>query len=119
MASKGMLRDRARGMRKQPSTAERVIWDVVRNRKLGAKFRRQLPMDRYIVDFACIEAKLAIEVDGRSHDVEAQRAYDDTRLTRLSELGWRVLVVRDDDVLRDVSGVVKRIVAALRAGPSP
>lgn len=119
MASKGILRDRARGMRKQPSMAERAIWRVVRNRQLGAKFRRQLPIDRYIVDFACIEAKLVIEVDGRSHDVEAQRAYDETRLTQLNELGWRVLVVRDDDVLRDVLAVVEPIASALRAGPSP
>jgi len=107
-------------MRKQPSQAERVVWDIVRDRRvLGFKFRRQHPVDNYIADFACVEARLTIEIDGRSHDVEAQRVRDDARTKRLGELGWRILVARDDDVLRDASVMSERIAAALRDSPSP
>jgi very-short-patch-repair endonuclease len=106
-------------MRKQPSRAERVVWDLVRDRKLAAKFRRQHPVDNYIADFACIDAKLIVEVDGRSHDVSEQQDYDAQRGRRLRELGWRILVVRDDDVLRDASAVMELIRSALRATPSP
>ena len=120
VASKGVLRDRARGMRKQPSQAERIVWDIVRDRRvLGAKFRRQHPIASYIADFACIDARLIVEVDGRSHDTEDQRQRDDTRAKRLSELGWRILVVRDDEVLRDAAAVAKQIASALGASPSP
>lgn len=120
MITKGMLRDRARGMRKQQSRAERALWEILRGRNLlGAKFRRQHPIDRYIADFACVEARLIIEIDGRSHDVAEQRAYDAERTNRLSELGWRLLVVRDDDVLSDALSVSERIAAELRAAPSP
>jgi len=106
-------------MRKQLSRAERIVWELVRGRQLGAKFRRQHPVDNYIPDFACVEAKLIVEVDGRSHDVAEQRVYDAERSRRSRELGWGILVVRDDDVLRDVSEVRERIASALRATPSP
>ncbi len=92
--TKGMLRDRARGMRKEQSRAERAVWELVRDRRLGAKFRRQVPIDRYIADFACIDAKLIVEIDGMSHDVAEQRDYDAVRTSRLNELGWRVLLPR-------------------------
>jgi very-short-patch-repair endonuclease len=59
--TKGMLRDRARGMRKQPSQAERAIWEIVRDGRLGFKFRRQRPISRYVADFACLEARLRIK----------------------------------------------------------
>lgn len=120
VASKGMLQDRARGMRKQPSQAERALWKIVGNRQvLGAKFRRQHPIENYIADLASVDAKLVIEVDGRSHDNSEQRSYDEQRIQRLNELGWRVLIVRNDDVLAHISVITGRIAAALRATPSP
>jgi 5-methyltetrahydrofolate--homocysteine methyltransferase len=120
VASKGMLRDRARGMRKQPSQSERALWQVIRNRQIeNAKFRRQHPVDAFIADFACVDAKLIIEIDGLPHGVAAQRQYNGRRNERLNELGWRVLVVRDEDVLTDASLIAERIVATLRATPSP
>ncbi|MBL8545066.1 MAG: DUF559 domain-containing protein [Hyphomonadaceae bacterium] len=106
-------------MRKQPSQAEHIVWELVRGRQLGAKFRRQHPIDNYIADFACIDAKLIVEIDGRSHDTEEQRLWDDQRARRLNELGWRLFVVRDDDILRDAPAVVERITSELRATPSP
>lgn len=117
-ASKGMLRDRARGMRKQPSQAERAIWNIVRDNRLGFKFRRQRPISRYIADFACMEAKLIVEIDGLSHDLADQIEYDVERTRILNALGWRVLRIRDALVLSAASAAAARIVEALRQ-PSP
>lgn len=113
MADKGMLITRARGMRKQPSRAERAVWDLVRDRRLGVKFRRQLPIDRYIADFASIEAKLIVEIDGLSHDDDAQAAYDAERDATLAALGWRVLRLRDALVLFSASDAAELIRKAL------
>jgi len=107
MTDKPMLITRARGMRKVPSAAERAVWQIVRDRRLGAKFRRQHPVEDYIADFACAEAKLIVEIDGRSHD--AQQNYDAERDAALTAAGWRVLRVRDDDVLND-PGAVERVI---------
>ncbi|QGZ93982.1 endonuclease domain-containing protein [Terricaulis silvestris] len=113
MATKGVLRDRARGMRKQPSQAERALWDSLRANKLGAKFRRQHPVAPYIADFACVEARLIVEIDGRSHDNAEQVHYDEARTKALAESGWRVLRVRDDDVLAAPQTVIAKITQAL------
>lgn len=113
-----MLRDRARGMRKQPSRAESAVWEIVRDKRLGFKFRRQRPISRYIADFACMEAKLIVEVDGSSHDAADQAEYDAERTRILNALGWRVLCIRDALVLSDVSAASALIVQALRQ-PSP
>ncbi|MGE3790053.1 MAG: endonuclease domain-containing protein [Hyphomonadaceae bacterium] len=117
MVTKGMLRDRARGMRKQASRAEDAVWDLVRSRKLGAKFRRQHPVEGYIADFACVEAKLIVEVDGLSHEVADQRVYDAERTRVLAAAGWRVLRVRDRDVLGEPRAVERIIRAALNPLP--
>ncbi len=112
-------RDFARALRKEASRAERSLWDLVRNQKAGAKFRRQHPIPPYVADFACVEAKLIVEVDGPSHRVEAQAARDARRTAFLNELGWRVLRLRDGEVLADPSGVRGKIVQALAEAPSP
>jgi primosomal protein N' (replication factor Y) len=115
MLTKGMLRDRARGMRKGASRAEAAVWSLVRARRIdGAKFRRQHPIPPYIADFACVEAKLIVEVDGRSHDDPQQVAYDATRIGTLIKAGWRVLRLRDDDPLTDPQAVAARILSALK-----
>jgi very-short-patch-repair endonuclease len=107
-------------MRKQPSQAERAVWEIVRDRRvLGAKFRRQHPIDHYIADFACVDAKLILEIDGRSHDSGEQRLRDGIRAKRLNELGWRIVVIRDDEVLSDATLVAELVASALRAAPSP
>lgn len=116
--TKGMLRDRARGMRKEPSRAERAIWEIVRDNRLGFKFRRQRPISRYIADFACMEAKLIVEIDGLSHHVAGQIEYDTERTALLNTLGWRVPRISDALVLSDPSAATALIVEALRP-PSP
>ena len=115
MPTKGMLRDRARGMRKQASRAEDVVWSLVHDRQInGSKFRRQHPIPPYIADFACVDAKLVVEVDGRSHDVADQAVYDAERTKTLAGAGWRVLRIRDDEALTDPQSVAAKIAMALR-----
>jgi very-short-patch-repair endonuclease len=116
--TKGMLRDRARGMRKGQSRAENVLWTLLRDRRAhGDKFRRQHPIHPYIADFACVDAKLIVEIDGKSHDDATQAAYDAERTRNLAASGWRVLRFRDDEVLTDAAAVAARIVQVLRAPP--
>ena len=72
-----LLKDRARQMRREPTEAERRMWRLLRDRRLGGfKFRRQEQLGRYIVDFVCFERKLVIELDGSQH---ADSAYDAER----------------------------------------
>jgi 5-methyltetrahydrofolate--homocysteine methyltransferase len=101
------LQSSATAMRKQPSRAERALWTLLRNRRFeGFKFRRQHQIDCYIADFACVSAKLVIEVDGPSHDLPDQIAHDRMRTLRLSELGWRILRLTNGEVpLREGEGM--------------
>ena len=72
-----LLKDRARQMRREPTEAERRMWRLLRDRRLGGfKFRRQEQLGRYIVDFVCFERKLIVELDGSQH---AESAYDAER----------------------------------------
>lgn len=106
-------RDFARSLRRRPSRAERALWDALRDRGLGVKFRRQHPIAPYTADFACAEAKLIVEIDGLSHDDERQAEHDQTRTQSLRDAGWRVLRVRDTDVLSNLQAVIARIKQAL------
>src|SRR4051812_18723658 len=104
----------ARRMRHEQTDAERKMWSLLRDRKLqGFKFRRQHPIDGYIVDFICIRAKLAVELDGGQHGDRDQLSYDAKRTQRLSQLGIRVFRFDDADVLRTPDVVLQAIYDAL------
>ena len=84
---------RARDMRRGQTLAEDMLWRGLRDRRLGAKFRRQVPIGAFIADFACVEAKLVIEVDGPSHETAQGRVLDNRRDRWLRENGWSVVRV--------------------------
>jgi very-short-patch-repair endonuclease len=111
MVDKATLISRARTMRKEQSRAEKAVWDLVRGSRLGAKFRRQHPVEGYIADFACFEAMLIVEVDGHSHD--DTQAYDAARTRTLEAAGWRVMRVRDAEVLSDIGAVARKLAKVL------
>ncbi|HEX4097083.1 MAG TPA: DUF559 domain-containing protein [Caulobacteraceae bacterium] len=97
--------------------AEARLWLSLRNRKLdGFKFRRQVPIDRYFADFACLEAKLVVELDGGQH-AEAL-AYDAGRTAVLENAGFHVLRFWNRAVLTEIDGVLHEISTALRLGRS-
>ncbi|MYD10533.1 MAG: endonuclease domain-containing protein [Chloroflexi bacterium] len=101
---------RARLMRKQPTPAEKILWRRLRDKQVyGYKFRRQHPIDRFIVDFYCRESGLVIEVDGSVHDSSEAREYDDARQEFLEHRGLTVLRFSNAQVLNDVNSVLHTV----------
>ena len=110
----------ARTLRRDATPAERKLWPALRNRALGgAKFRRQWPCGRYILDYAAVGARLAIEVDGESHAVGDGPARDAIRDAWLEGQGWRMLRFTNREVLGKLDGVLQTISAALLGFPHP
>ena len=93
---------------------EGLLWQVLRSRPEGLKFRRQHPFGRCIVDFYCPAAKLAIEIDGISHDMGDRPDRDRRRDTWLRGKGLRVLRFAASDVIKDLESVVTAILFACR-----
>lgn len=91
--------------------AEKHLWQRIRMQQLGVKFRRQHPVGSYVLDFACIDARLAIEIDGGQH-AETQ-IEDSLRSAWLEERGWKVLRFWNNDVLQNIEGVLAEIDCAL------
>jgi very-short-patch-repair endonuclease len=105
--------ERARELRAAAPDAERILWDRIRNRKLdGFKFRRQLPVAGYFADFACIEARLIVELDGGQHSEQAD--YDARRTQALESAGYLVLRFWNHAVFEDCDSVVDTILRDLK-----
>jgi len=99
----------AKEMRNEPTDAEHALWQIVRGKKLeGMRFRRQHPIENYIVDFICLGAKLIIEMDGSQH---AESNYDVKRDQELRELGYTVLRFWNDEVLVEPDLVAEKILS--------
>jgi very-short-patch-repair endonuclease len=96
------------------SPPEAYLWQVLRGRPAGLKFRRQHPFDRCTADFYCAAAKLVIEIDGDSHDLGENPARDRRRDAWLREQRLRVLRFDAGDVMRDMESVVTAILLAAR-----
>jgi len=106
-------RRNARKMRKAMTDAELKLWNELRaHRLMGLSFRRQMPIAGYIADFACPARKIIIEVDGSQHGDEKNRRADERRTDTLEKFGWTVLRFWNDEILRDIDGVCRHIVAA-------
>jgi leucyl-tRNA synthetase len=101
----------AKEMRKDHTKAEDILWQELRDYKLGAelKFRRQHSIDAFIVDFICIPKRLIVEVDGGYHETDDQKAYDEERTKRLNELGFEVIRFTNDEVINNTKQVLKTI----------
>ncbi|MGB7649791.1 MAG: endonuclease domain-containing protein [Gallionella sp.] len=108
----------ARSLRCNLTDAEKLLWQALRQKQLnGNRFRRQHPIGKYITDFACIEQKLVIELDGGQH--QNQLIYDAQRTTFLEIQGWCVLRFWNNEVLENLSGVLAKITENLKASPPP
>ncbi len=106
-----LLIHRAQLLRVNPSWPEQVLWNAIRSGQLGVPFRRQVPVGRFIVDFVAPQAKLAVEVDGRCHQLK--RASDARRDRKLSRLGYRVLRLEAELVLKQLPIALQRVREAL------
>jgi len=102
------LRQNARRMRSAMTEAELKLWNELRaHRLMGLSFRRQMPIGGYIVDFACPEYKLVVEIDGSQH--AEKQAHDQARTDYLEQQGWQVVRFWNDDVLHDIDNVCMHI----------
>jgi len=104
---------RARQLRNAATPAERRLWQAIRNDVLGVRVRRQYVIRGWIVDFYIHSARLVIEVDGSSHDHRADQ--DALRTAALEAEGLRVMRFRNEEVERNLPGVVAAIAAVLAA----
>lgn len=109
----------ARTLRRNQTDVEQLLWKYLRNRRLnGVKFRRQHPIDTYIVDFVCVEKYLVVELDGGQHNSDKGRMYDKNRQKYLQEKGFRILRFWNNEVIEDIENVLRVIYDALTL-PSP
>jgi len=108
------LRRRSKQLRRRQTHAEALLWSVLRDRRLeGFKFRRQVLIANYIVDFLCSRARLIVEVDGATHSSPEELEYDRKRELVLSNLGFRILRVGNLDVYHNMPDVLSAVLAAL------
>ncbi|WP_298018891.1 DUF559 domain-containing protein [uncultured Parasphingopyxis sp.] len=111
------LRERAKQMRCNPTDAERRVWSLLRAKRLAEfKFKRQVVIDRYIVDFVNFRHRVIIEADGSQH---AESTYDTERDAYLRVQGFAVLRFWNNEILNNPNGVAEAILAALVRVPSP
>ena len=102
------LTNRARSLRQNQTDVEHLLWQKLRNRQLvNVKFRRQFPIDPFIVDFACLELKLIIELDGSQHFDQAH--YDNERSLYLAQRGFKVIRFWNNEVINNIEGVLEKI----------
>ena len=110
---------RSRTLRNQATDAERHLWHFLRLRQLGGhRFRRQVPIGSHIADFACLEAKLVIELDGGQH--QERQSHDRIRDRQIETRGFRVLRFWDNEVFRETEAVLEQIMRLLEStAPHP
>jgi very-short-patch-repair endonuclease len=118
----------ARRLRREMSPAERLLWSALRTRPDGFKFRKQCPQGPYSLDFACLQARLGIEVDGEAHDRAGRPERDAARDRYLEVLGFLIMRIPAREVFQNLEGVVLGITDMCRtrgplhqpaAGPPP
>jgi len=105
------LQDKALEMRKNPTNGEKVMWDLLRRNTTEYHFRRQHIIDRFIVDFVCIEKRLVIEVDGDIHDYK--KAEDIERTKVLNQLGFEIIRFSNNEVIKNKNNILEKIILRL------
>lgn len=100
-------------LRKAQTPAERKLWSRIRNDQLGVTFRRQHAVGNFIPDFVCIEKKLILELDGSQHLEQVE--YDENRTKYLESLGYKVIRFWNNDVMKNMDGVILSIMYSLES----
>ena len=107
-----LMKSRARSLRRNSTDAEIILWQHLRDRRLlGCKFRRQVPIGKYIVDFLCEDPPISIELDGGQH-MEQER-YDQTRTNWLQANGFLVLRFWNNDIAENLEGVLESLFSTI------
>lgn len=100
-------------LRKNQTPWERKLWFILRNRFTGYKFRRQFPIDNYIVDFCCLEKRFIIEIDGSGHIEDKNIEKDKKRDKYLNQQGFKILRIWNNDIDYNLDGVYGKILEYL------
>lgn len=112
------IRHYAQELRKNLTNAEALLWSVLKNSQLeGHRFRKQVPIGDYIVDFACLKQKLIIELDGSQHNEENEKLRDSLRDKNLETLGYRIVRYWNSEIFTNLDGVVQNIYYYLNHPP--
>jgi very-short-patch-repair endonuclease len=102
------IQQRARELRRAQTPAEQKLWARLRHKQLyGLRFRRQHPIERFIVDFCCVARKLVVEIDGHSHALQAE--YDEDRTAWLEERGYKIIRFTNEQVNHQLDAVLDEI----------
>ncbi len=108
----------ARSLRKRQTPAEQILWEKIRNRRINdKKFRRQVPVGPYVVDFLCCELKLVIEVDGDVH--AGKEEYDLSREKYLEEKGYHIIRFTNGEIFYELENVLHRLFDVTLNSPLP
>jgi very-short-patch-repair endonuclease len=103
------LGDRRRELRQNATPQEILLWEKLRNRKIGPRFKRQYSIGGYILDFYCAEKRLIVEVDGEIHKTKDAQEYDAVRDKYFEELDYKTLRITNDEVDKDINKVIEKI----------
>ena len=112
-----LLKEYAKENRQHMTAAEKALWSLLRRTFYGFKFRRQHPINDFIADFICLEAKLIIEVDGAYHCEAQQQMNDQIRTDILSDMGYKVIRFTNEEVLQHPKDVINKIKEELNNRP--
>ena len=113
------LKTTRKELRKNITEPEKILWQKIRNKSLGTKFRRQHGIGRYIVDFYCQEFSLVIELDGDSHFTEEAQDYDRQRDLFMQSLGIETLRFTYQDVMKNIEGVLLIVLEKINLKKTP
>jgi very-short-patch-repair endonuclease len=106
----GQIFENARNLRHRLTEAEALLWEKLRNRRLkGLKFRRQHPLDQFVVDFYCSDYQIAVELDGSIHDENEAQLYDAARTKKLEQSGINFIRFTNEEVLNDIHSVMRKL----------
>jgi very-short-patch-repair endonuclease len=103
------LGDRRRELRQNATPQEILVWEKLRNRKIGLKFKRQYSIGGYILDFYCAEKRFIVEIDGGIHKTKEAREYDAVRDKYFEELDYKTLRITNDEVENNIDKVIEKI----------
>ena len=102
----------AKALRPRMTEAEVILWSRLRIwHAHGCKFRRQHPIGPYIADFACVSAKLVVELDGDQHGIDRNQTYDQRRDAYMRSHGWRVVRIANEQIFRNLGEVLEMLAA--------
>ena len=104
-----LLRDNVHQQRNHHTEAEYILWQQIRRKQLGVKFRRQQIIDNFIVDFVCLEKQLIIEVDGKYHADGEQKELDAVREEKLKYDGYRIIRFTNEEITNNIDHTIECI----------